>query len=744
MLSRHPQILVSPKLPSMLPNQSSASTTSNAIQYSDASQRYALRKSMSAFMPYMEKLHDISNRVPEQQQDGKVVSTLFGRLLSTFQSSHIRSSDTESQDQDSSVYGTEDPPRAPFIDPLGILTWLKACESNHGLHCSTQASGGDGNYRGPSWLIDTQQNRLIPGRSRHSYFALSYCWGSSVSTSLTVGNLDALQKRNALNKPSAILPATIKDAMHLVLQLKGRYLWVDKLCIPQDDIEVKKRELESMAMIYACAHVTIIAAQGSDANDGLRGIQGGAARDDEPPSPFGSVENMMAGSIFEFDINDRDITSDAEEMEEQSRLLLGTTWSSRGWTFQEHLFSLRKLIFQNDTVNWDCHCAAWHEMQADLGIMARQPCSMPLSSTGFNTTAWPDFHRFSRLVSIYNKRDLTFEEDVLDAFAGALNVFGRSFEGGFVSGLPQMFFDAALIWQPHRRLARRQSSKSDQAVLPSWSWIGWHGTLHSESWRSGYSYIRRNPDEYVEEDPEIWQRCSWRTISTIKWLHSVSKNDSKLRIPVGKTQPPSLSGTTLLSEGWTQRHCEVTNQEYFVRESDSTQEFWYPIAIKDRISRKHMDTSVRSRFLHCRTRRGYLSSEWTDPHPQQYGFCPVVKLMDGSGVWAGALRLNLDLYDDIPDEYYKAEDIHKEAANALVLLEFIEISRGEVENQITERVSFDEWYWPECPRYSGLYKFYNVMCIEWKDGIAYRKAVGRVVDHVWERIATEEIDVTIG
>jgi hypothetical protein len=36
------------------------------------------------------------------------------------------------------------------------------------------------------------------------------------------------------------------------------------------------------------------------------------------------------------------------------------------------------------------------------------------------------------------------------------------------------------------------------------------------------------------------------------------------------------------------------------------------------------------------------------------------------------------------------------------------------------------------------------MWIEWKDGVAYRKAVGRVVEHFWKRIATEEIDVTLG
>ncbi|TID23058.1 HET-domain-containing protein [Venturia nashicola] len=254
-----------------------------------------------------------------------------------FQTIRVRSSKDELQDPNSSVYGTEDPPRARFIDPGGIRRWLKACEMHHGTHCSSQANGLDTTFRGPSWLIDTQNDCLVSGNSGRFYFALSYCWGSSVSTSLTEGNLGVLQERNALKKVSMVLPATIKDTMRLVLQLKGRYLWVDKLYIPQDDNVVKKKKkkkLASMAMIYANAHVTVVTAQGMDANDGLHGMQGAPAREDESPSPFGSVENMWTDSIFELDMPDQNI-SDAEQMEEQSQLLLATTWSSRGWTFQE-------------------------------------------------------------------------------------------------------------------------------------------------------------------------------------------------------------------------------------------------------------------------------------------------------------------------------------------------------------------------------------------------------------------------
>ncbi|KAF2867034.1 hypothetical protein BDV95DRAFT_598542 [Massariosphaeria phaeospora] len=42
------------------------------------------------------------------------------------------------------------------------------------------------------------------------------------------------------------------------------------------------------------------------------------------------------------------------------------------------------------------------------------------------------------------------------------------------------------------------------------------------------------------------------------------------------------------------------------------------------------------------------------------------------------------------------------------------------------------------------YSCYNVLWIEWEDGIAYRKALGRVFADEWDRFATETIDVRLG
>ncbi len=74
----------------------------------------------------------------------------------------------------------------------------------------------------------------------------------------------------------------------------------------------------------------------------------------------------------------------------------------------------------------------------------------------------------------------------------------------------------------------------------------------------------------------------------------------------------------------------------------------------------------------------------------------------------------------------------------------MELSAGSVLDQETDSVSFDEWNRPGCPRRTGRYEFYNVMAVRWDGPAASRLAVGRVEKTAWERLATEEVEVTLG
>lgn len=158
---------------------------------------------MRAFIPYLDETHQTPKYVAEKDS-GKPAPKAGTSTLWQF-------GPDWSQQPDS-------PELPACIDPATIREWLKSCDSNHGIHCSIQLKSMDSLYRGPTLLIDIQQNCIVPGTSNRSYYALSYCWGSSVSSSFTQGNLEHFQKRDAMMHTSIILPATVKDAMQLVAQ----------------------------------------------------------------------------------------------------------------------------------------------------------------------------------------------------------------------------------------------------------------------------------------------------------------------------------------------------------------------------------------------------------------------------------------------------------------------------------------------------------------------------------------------
>lgn len=56
--------------------------------------------------------------------------------------------------------------------------------------------------------------------------------------------------------------------MELVRALDERYVWVDALCIVQDDNDSKMQDIHNMGALYANATFTIVAADG-DASTGL-------------------------------------------------------------------------------------------------------------------------------------------------------------------------------------------------------------------------------------------------------------------------------------------------------------------------------------------------------------------------------------------------------------------------------------------------------------------------------------------
>jgi hypothetical protein len=172
----------------------------------------------------------------------------------------------------------------------------------------------------------------------------------------------------------------------------------------------------------------------------------------------------------------------------------------RGWTFQEYLLSPRKLIFTPQTILWECYAGANFESIAfgtwclgagyapsfgsrfQIGLRPSEAEGEGEGASDDNATAvaarlkHTEVRLFIGLVRAYNSRELTFPEDGLNAFAGALSALQQTtFPQGFLLGLPVEHFHLFLLWKNsspmQRRVARGQHST--KTALPSWTWVGW-------------------------------------------------------------------------------------------------------------------------------------------------------------------------------------------------------------------------------------------------------------------------------
>jgi Heterokaryon incompatibility protein (HET) len=104
------------------------------------------------------------------------------------------------------------------------------------------------------------------GGNTEPYVALSYCWGGGQENIMTTraNLLERLQ-----NIPFKNLPQTIKDAIIVTRELKYKYLWVDALCIVQDDEEDRAQEVSKMSLVYSGASLTISATKTDNSEQGF-------------------------------------------------------------------------------------------------------------------------------------------------------------------------------------------------------------------------------------------------------------------------------------------------------------------------------------------------------------------------------------------------------------------------------------------------------------------------------------------
>lgn len=186
-----------------------------------------------------------------------------------------------------------------WIDLKMLRGWRAECERNHCTNCAIDApSLAPDSYA--LILVDSVQKCLVWKPPSCRYVALSYVWGTSNSFVTTREDLQQLSAPGVLEQSETSqfkLPKTIIQAIELTNALRERYLWVDGLCIVQDGDD-KAEQLNAMASVYTNAVLTIVAASGSGAGDGFRGLPGISAprRIVQHIAPLSSRQQIMRPS----------------------------------------------------------------------------------------------------------------------------------------------------------------------------------------------------------------------------------------------------------------------------------------------------------------------------------------------------------------------------------------------------------------------------------------------------------------
>ncbi|KAG1738592.1 heterokaryon incompatibility protein-domain-containing protein [Suillus paluster] len=340
------------------------------------------------------------------------------------------------------------------VDINLVKKWIKLCQENHGEACESlwRIGGSSGAGRKlPDFVrvVDVVSMAVIPAPPGCRYVALSYIWGG-IGTEYWTTKDNIVKRRTPGGLNGANFPDTITDSILFVRQLGERYLWIDALCIIQDDPQDKVAQIHDMDLVYGLSYFTIIAAGGMSARDPLSGCR--------PQTRTRQHIEVVQGLH---------LYAAPPRLKEGLALAL----------------SRRRIYFTGHQVHFECRLDVFCE-----DIIAE--CKVDSTSFLKYTRAeyFPQslnpFTSYMSAVKQCTQRNLTVESDIVYALTGVTNALAKAFGIGnpsraFHYGMMLTELHHALLWHhsPYTPRARRSLPDGDGALWPSWAWAAWRGAV---------------------------------------------------------------------------------------------------------------------------------------------------------------------------------------------------------------------------------------------------------------------------
>ena len=340
-----------------------------------------------------------------------------------------------------------------------IKLWMKQCFEEH-ADCKTTPGGSMGmDMLLPKRVVDVSPPTSAGEDIRlhecsdgevGTYVCLSHCWGDFQPLQTTRENLHTWRA----NIPWAQVPQTFRDAIFVTRRLGFRFLWIDSLCIVQDDKQDWEEQAPLMWSIYSNAMLTLAATRCGDCRDTLlpqfqRTVHGHSAT--------GHSIALAAR------IHDDYLTAD--HLRSPNYPLL-----SRAWVFQERLISRRIVHFAHDELFWECmedttcECSLLNQRPGGTKSARYRAGKLPLAEKSLQMI-WYE------LVEQYARLRLTFASDRAAALQGLAEEMRQHRKSEYTCGIWHDSLLADLAWSVTDPPTREKEWASvAEGSLPSWSW----------------------------------------------------------------------------------------------------------------------------------------------------------------------------------------------------------------------------------------------------------------------------------
>lgn len=283
--------------------------------------------------------------------------------------------------------------------------------------------------------------------------------------------------------------------MHITRGLGLRYIWIDSLCIIQDDQKDLEEQCAVMNLVYLISFCTISASDSKDCRGGCF----------IPRDPL-----RIRNCVLTYKSTDSQTTAHVTIHPNFGHWMtaLNGPLSSRGWTLQERQLSLRILHYTKLRVLWECRECTPSEDQPEIKQKSE---TNQFIHDDFNSWRFLDnvqdthiYEKWYKLVEMYSGRQLSMSSDKLPAISGlAAEVKHRNPDDMYLAGLWKNDLFRGLSWFPDvdhdRYLPRKHSPWPPPQIepsIPSWSWASFNGPVkhYGENWFNPYGVHEKRDD----------------------------------------------------------------------------------------------------------------------------------------------------------------------------------------------------------------------------------------------------------